>query len=203
MPVHIAIVYHSGYGHTAAVARAVARGSVQAGVETALLDVEELDDRAWRTLDEADAIVFGAPTYMGGPSAPFKAFADATSKAWAEGLRWRDKLAAGFTNSGSMSGDKLATLSYLSVLAAQHGMQWISLGMPPGWNSSTGSINDLNRLGSSLGLMTQANTDQDPDIAPPVADLTTAEHFGCRIAELATRWSAARQLSLPSRLSPR
>ncbi|WP_175564229.1 flavodoxin family protein, partial [Pseudomonas aeruginosa] len=31
---------------------------------------------------EADAIVFGSPTYMGGPAWQFKKFADATSKPW-------------------------------------------------------------------------------------------------------------------------
>src|SRR5579859_4848071 len=108
MPAFVAIAYHSGYGHTAAVARAVADGAAQAGAQVRLLNVEKLDEDGWEALDAADAIVFGTPTYMGGPSAPFKAFADATSKVWSDGQRWRDKPAAGFTVSSSMSGDKLA-----------------------------------------------------------------------------------------------
>jgi multimeric flavodoxin WrbA len=42
----------------------------------------KLADGAWEKLDAADAIVFGTPTYMGGPSWQFKRFADASSKAW-------------------------------------------------------------------------------------------------------------------------
>jgi NAD(P)H dehydrogenase (quinone) len=47
-----------------------------------LLAVADLVDTAapgWAALDAADAIIFGAPTYMGSASAPFKAFMDATS----------------------------------------------------------------------------------------------------------------------------
>ncbi|WP_031191886.1 flavodoxin family protein, partial [Streptomyces peucetius] len=74
-------------------------------------------------LDAADAIVFGSPTYMGTASGAFHVFAEATSKRWAT-RAWQDKLAAGFTNSGSKSGDKLHTLQFFTVLAAQHGMHW-------------------------------------------------------------------------------
>ena len=58
-------------------------------------------------LDAADAIIFGAPTYTSSISGPFKVFMDATSKKWFAHA-WKDKIAAGFTNSGSHSGDKLA-----------------------------------------------------------------------------------------------
>ncbi|MFF3402976.1 flavodoxin family protein [Streptomyces sp. NPDC002659] len=192
MQPRIAIAYHSGYGHTAAVAQAVAQGATQAGGQVSLLAVEELSEDDWAALAQADAIVFGTPTYMGGPAAAFKAFADASSKVWADDLGWQDKLAAGFTNSGSMSGDKLATLTYLATFAAQHGMQWISLGLMPGWNTSTGSPHDLNRLGSYLGLMTQANTDEPADHAPPTSDIATAEHLGRRVTTLTARWIVAK-----------
>ena len=59
----------------------------------------------WETLAAADAIVFGSPTYMGNVSWQFKSFADASSKPW-YGQAWKDKLAAGFTNSASINGDK-------------------------------------------------------------------------------------------------
>lgn len=188
----IAITYHSGFGHTAAVAGAVARGAAEAGAQVSLLTVDQLSEEDWRILDQADAIIFGTPTYMGGPSAAFKTFADATSKVWSDDLGWRDKLAAGFTNSGSMSGDKLATLTYLATFAAQHGMQWISLGLMPGWNTGGGGPHELNRLGSYLGLMTQANTDEPAEVAPGRSDLATAEHLGHRVAVLTARWTAPR-----------
>jgi multimeric flavodoxin WrbA len=186
----IAIVYHSGYGHTAKQAEAVARGALSvAGATAALVKVEDVD-RHWADLEKADAIVFGSPTYMGSASAPFKAFMDASSKVWfSQG--WKDKLAAGFTNSASQSGDKLATLQQFAVFAAQHGMIWIGLGLMPGNNSSAGRIDDLNRLGSFLGAMAQSNADQGPEHGPTPADLSTAEHLGRRVAEAAERWGRA------------
>jgi multimeric flavodoxin WrbA len=63
----------------------------------------------------------------------------------------KDKIAAGFTNSASRSGDKLATLTQFAIVAAQHGMHWINFGLPPGNNSMHGSDQDLNRLGFWLG----------------------------------------------------
>jgi hypothetical protein len=121
-------------------------------------------DEAQRRLDDlelADAIIFGAPTYMGSVSGPFKTFMDSTSKSYSTGA-WKDKIAAGFTNSASRSGDKLATLTQFAILAAQHGMHWVNLGLPPGNNSTHGSDQDLNRLGFWLGAAAQSNNDQGP-----------------------------------------
>ena len=116
-----------------------------------------------------------------------KQFMDASSKVWF-GHGWKNKIAAGFTNSASWSGDKLATLSQLAVFAAQHGMIWAGTGMFPGYNNKNGTPNDINRVGSFLGLMTQANADEGPDVAPPKSDRETAELFGARVAEVAQRW---------------
>jgi multimeric flavodoxin WrbA len=187
--VHIAVVYHSGHGHTARQAEAVAHGAASVpGSHTDLLNVMDLTDERWTTLGRADAIIFGAPTYMGSPSAQFKAFAEATSKVWADNLRWKDKIAAGFTNSQTMNGDKLNSLIAFAILAAQHGMHWVNLGLYPGWATSTGSTEDLNRLGSFLGAMAQSNGDAGPDIAPPRSDLLTAEHLGRRVAMVTQQW---------------
>jgi NAD(P)H dehydrogenase (quinone) len=127
---------------------------------------------------------------MAGPSAPFKAFLDATSPRW-QAQRWKDKLAAGFTNSGGMNGDKLATLQALSLFAMQHGMVWVGLGLMPGNNTSTGSVEDLNRLAGFLGAMAQSNMDQLAEVVPPMSDQRTAEHLGARVAMAALRWRRA------------
>ncbi|MET0384986.1 MAG: flavodoxin family protein [Polyangiales bacterium] len=178
------VVYHSGFGHTAKQAAAVQLGAAQVeGVVAAALTVGEAQE-GWPELAAADAIVFGAPTYVGGPSAAFKAFQEASSHAvMAQGFGWQGKLAAGFTNSGSRAGDKLATLIQLALFAAQHGMHWVSLGLPPGHNSSSGSEAELNRLGYWLGAGAQSNVDQAPELAPPASDLKTAEYLGRRVAE--------------------
>lgn len=186
----VAVVYHSGYGHTAEVAKAVARGAAGiAGINAQLISVSDID-RHWQDLDAADAIIFGTPTYMGGVSAPFKAFMDASSKVWmAQG--WKDKIAAGFTHSASQGGDKFNTVTQLFTLAMQHGMIWIGLGLLPGNNSSKGSVNDLNRLGSSTGSLTQSNADQGSE-AIPGSDLKTAEHLGRRVALITLQFAGAR-----------
>lgn len=182
----IAIACHSGYGHTAKQAEAVAEGARQAGAEVTVFAVDGDFDQ-WDDLTAADAIIFGSPTYMGGPSAQFKAFADATSGAvFAAGNLWKDKLAAGFTNSASRAGDKSATLGQFTIFAAQHGMHWINLGLPPANNSSQGSEEDLNRLVFFQGAGAQSNADEGPEVAPPAADLRTAEHLGRRVSEVAT-----------------
>jgi NAD(P)H dehydrogenase (quinone) len=190
--VRVAVVYHSGYGHTAVQAKAVAEGASKVhGVTTSLIPADDIDEN-WDTLEAADAIVFGSPTYMGSVSGPFKTFMDKTSNAWA-GQQWKDKIAAGFTNSASQSGDKLNTLIQLAVFAAQHGMHWVSLGLLPGNNSSKGSTEDENRLGGFLGAMAQSNADQGADIVPPPADLRTAAHLGRRVAEVALQFVRGRR----------
>ena len=68
----------------------------------------------WEALDAADAIVFGCPTYMGSASARMKAFMEESLRPQFLERRWQDKLAAGFTNSAGMSGDKLCTLQQLA-----------------------------------------------------------------------------------------
>ena len=192
--IRIAIAYHSGYGHTLKQAEAVARGAVSIpGTSVSLYNVADLSDELWAALDGADAIIFGSPTYMGSASAVFKAFAEGTAKAWADNMRWKDKVAAGFTNSQNIHGDKLNTLIDFAILAAQHGMHWVSLGLYPGWNTSKGSAEDLNRLGSFLGAMAQSNGDAGPEIAPPKSDLETAEELGRRVALVTLQWVHGRQ----------
>jgi NAD(P)H dehydrogenase (quinone) len=190
----IAIVYHSGYGHTEVVANHVAKGAASVpGVTVKIFKAADLaspDSGPWAELASADAIIFGSPTYMGSASAPMKQFMDATSKTWMT-HGWKDKIAAGFTNSSSWSGDKLSTLSQFSILAAQHGMIWAGTGMMPGYNKKDSTPDDLNRVGSFLGLMTQANFDESAETAPPASDRKTAEIFGARIAQVAVRWNKA------------
>ncbi|WMS40989.1 flavodoxin family protein [Acuticoccus sp. MNP-M23] len=185
----VAIVYHSGYGHTKVLAERVHKGASSVeGVDAHLINTQEMGDSEWQTLDDATAIIFGSPTYMGTASAGFSEFKDATSKRWMEG-KWKNKLAAGFTNSGSLTGEKQSTLIQMQGLAAQHMMVWISLGLMPGNNSSTGSSDDLNRLGSAIGAMAQSNVDEGPDACPPESDRLTGEHLGKRVAAFSKTWS--------------
>ena len=183
----VVVVYHSGYGHTARQAQAVYEGARGvAGVEAQIISVADMNDERWADLAAADAIVFGAPTYMGSLSGDFKKFMDASSKPWFS-MAWKDKIAGGFTNSASLNGDKLNSLVQLAVLAAQHGMIWVGTGMMPA-NSSKAQRNDVNRMGSFLGAMAQSDADVGADVAPPPGDQETAQLYGQRVAEVTLRF---------------
>ena len=175
----IAVVFHSGYGHTRRVAEYVAEG---AGAELLAIDAEgNLPEGAWEKLADAEAIIFGTPTYMGGASWQFKKFADASSKPWF-GRVWQDKVFGGFTNSASMNGDKGATMIGLQTLASQHGGIWVSLGMLPS-NSKAAARTDINNMGGSVGLLVQSPSDASVDEIPQ-GDLDTAKAYGARVAEV-------------------
>ncbi|MDX2214683.1 MAG: flavodoxin family protein [Oculatellaceae cyanobacterium bins.114] len=194
--VAIAIVYFSGSGHTHLMAEAVAAGVSKVSdstVELLRITGEQIvngrwqDDAMLEKLSQADAIVFGTPTYMGGVAAQFKAFVDAASSAWFS-QQWKDKIAGGFTHSGSLSGDKQGTLLYLAINAAQHGMIWVGFGELP--SVYAGKTDGLNRLGSFLGVMGQSILDMSgapAEIDP--GDRLTAETYGQRIAEATHRWA--------------
>ncbi|KAB0643962.1 flavodoxin family protein [Burkholderia latens] len=185
-PAKTAVVYHSGYGHTARMATAVAEG---AGAALVAIDADgNIAEHGWDTLASADAILFGSPTYMGGPSWQFKKFADASSKAWFEGA-WRNKIFGGFTNSASINGDKLNTLEYFVLLAGQHGGIWVSMDIKPA-NLRASLRDDLNRMGSYLAPMAQTPADASPDEMSP-GDLETARLYGARVATIAGQFHAA------------
>ncbi len=183
--VKIVIVYHSGYGHTVRIADAVARGA--AAVEGALVELIEAGEASQRlqVLDNADAIIMGAPTYMGSLSAPFKAFMDETSHLQYAEKRWAGKVAAGFTNGASRGGDKQNSLVQLMTFAAQHQMHWVNLGLNYGNNRSVTNEDILNRDAYTLGMAAQADMDQGGDVAPPASDIRTAQFLGRRVAEVA------------------
>jgi NAD(P)H dehydrogenase (quinone) len=170
------VVFHSGYGHTARVAEFVAKGA-----NAELISINEngdITDAQWASIDAADAIIMGSPTYMGMASWQFKKFADASSKRWFTSA-WQDKVAGGFTISASLSGDKLSTIQYFMTLAMQQGMVWV--GQP---EKSDGETN--NRIGSYSGVMAQVGpTSPAADI--PQGDLDTAQRYGARVLEVAKK----------------
>jgi multimeric flavodoxin WrbA len=181
----VAVVFHSGYGHTLRMAQSVADG---AGAELVAIDAEgNLPEGGWDTLNAADAIIMGSPTYMGSVSWQFKKFADASSKPWFS-QAWKDKVFAGFTNSATMNGDKLSTLHYLFTLAMQQGGIWVGTGMMPS-NAKAAQRNDINFVGSSAGAMAQSPSDSSPAEMLP-GDLETARLFGKRVAEVTAKFKA-------------
>lgn len=180
----VTIIYDSGFGHTKKQAEAVAEGARKVpGVEVLLVAVSK-DDIPWDRLAASDAIIFGSPTYNGSISARLKQFMeDSTRPAWLP-MAWRNKIAAGFTNSGAMHGDKLNSLISMALFAAQHGMIWVGLDLFPGR-----TVGEPNRIGGWLGAMAQSD-DVPPEQSPIQSDLQTAAYLGQRVAETVRRFQS-------------
>lgn len=177
----IEIVSYSGTGNTTKLAETIAEPS---GARLWTIPHDgETKTKMWAALDDADAILFGSPTYMGGPAWQFKRFADATGERWYR-RDWQDKLAGGFTTSISTNGDKGDCLSYFITLANQHGMLWISLGQssPP---SRDNSDTATNWTGGNSGVMAIAGKDGMAE-----GDLQSAKEYGARVKRLTDRFSA-------------
>ena len=182
----VAIVYHSGYGHTAKVADYVAKGAAEIDdVEVISLQLET-GNEGFDVLHDADAIIFGSSTYMGSASAVMKQFMEKTSPLFAS-RKWKDKVAGAFTTSHSLSGDKLGTLQQLNIFAMQLGMIWVGFGALDGSpDGQPGKSDVINRVGGYLGLMGQTENDS-PEVTPPSGDLDSAVQFGKRVADIAKR----------------
>ncbi|MEM9734710.1 MAG: flavodoxin family protein, partial [Pseudomonadota bacterium] len=188
-PLKLVVAYTSGAGHTAKLAEAITSGATQNGMQASALDVktlpEDTQDKAWTILHEAHCIVLGSPTYMGGVSAPFKAFMDASSDFWMD-QRWANKIAGGFTIGSRRSGDKLTTLQHLAIFGAQQGMVWVGQGIVGG--RGAGQNESLNPDGSWLGLMATSSADKSEMI--DAATRQTAQEYGKRLAQATLRWNA-------------
>lgn len=190
----VSIIYHSGMGNTGRLAEAILRGvSSIPSVNAKLLQItgDQIVDGRWQDdammseLNISDAVIFGAPTYMGMVSGPFKCFADATAPLWFQ-MAWKDKIAGGFTTSGYASGDKVMTLHYMATLAAQLRMIWVGPAAPP--SNITQDGQDIDRWGYYLGLGALGNIRPEASL-PSAGDLLTAELYGQRLGEITVRWS--------------
>jgi NAD(P)H dehydrogenase (quinone) len=185
----IAIVYFSGYGHTKKQAQAVKEGVEKVkGAAVHFIEIDKdgnVPEDTWATLEKAHGIIFGTPTYMGGPAWQFKKFADATSKPWF-GQSWKDKVSGGFTNSASVNGDKFSTIAYFQTLAMQQSMVWVGTGLMPS-SKKDADRNDVNWLGGFSGALAQSPSDASAEEGPLPGDLETARLFGQRIAQFAAK----------------
>lgn len=179
----VVVIYFSATGATECLAKAVCEGAnaittsaVHRITGSEIVEGRFRNEAALALVDSADAVVFGSPTYMGGPAAQFKAFADATGDRWSE-RRWAHKVAAGFTTGTCANGDQGHTLTYFAVLAAQHGMIWCNLDIPGGFDE-----HNRNRLGTQMGVSSQL-----VEGSLPASDLLTAQHLGRQVASLVLR----------------
>ncbi len=176
----VGIIFFSGSGTTAKFAQAVEAGAQAADAEcfTHRIEGGEIDGGRWANeavvaeLDACDAIIFGTPTYMGGVSAQLKAFFDGVVPHWYT-QSWNGKLAAAFTASAKISGDKFNCLVDIMTFAMQMGMVWVGTGSGPSL--------ELNPHGYYIGV--GASAMNEDDCKPE--DLAAATDLGRRVATLA------------------
>lgn len=181
----IAVIYHSAHGHTEHIARTiVASARCVTDTDAQLLLAQDLAAAPERLLP-FDGYILGSPTYLGGVSAPVKAFMDATGPLWRT-QQLRGKLAAGFTVSALPAGDKQSTLLSMFVFCMQHGMLWVGNPILPEQHLGVPYDEAANRLGSWSGLMAQAEKASAPDSFVP-GDIKTATQFGRHFAETLQR----------------
>jgi NAD(P)H dehydrogenase (quinone) len=134
-----------------------------------------------RALAEADTIIFGCHSSFASVSAEFKQFMESTEESWYR-QPWRNKFAAGFTVSTCNAADNLIALQTLSLFAAYHSMNWISLGVLPRFVCGQQS-DGQNRLSAFTGLAMQT-VSSDVDAEFHTGDLLTLELFAKRILQI-------------------
>ena len=140
----ILVLYYSRSGHTAQLARLIARGIEEVpGMRARLRQVPpvapvtevaqppEPDDGApyatKQDLLDCAGLAMGSPTRFGNMAAPLKYFLDSTGAEWASGALV-GKPAALFTSTSSMHGGQESTLLSMALPLLHHGM--LLLGLP-------------------------------------------------------------------------
>ena len=144
MPREILVLYYSRHGHTAELARYVARGIAEVAemaarvrcvppVGTGLEDpVSPVPDSgppyaALSDLHECVGIALGSPTRFGNMAAPLKYFLDGTASEWVSGAL-AGKPAAVFCSTATMHGGQETTLLSMMMPLLHHGM--VIVGLP-------------------------------------------------------------------------
>jgi NAD(P)H dehydrogenase (quinone) len=141
----VLVLYYSRFGATAEMARLVARGVEEGGLEARLRTVpsvstvceaveDSVPDQGAPYVDLDDlgdcaALALGSPTRFGNMAAPMKYFLDGTSQMWLKGAL-SGKPAGVFTSTSSLHGGQETTLLTMMIPLLHHGM--LLLGLPYG-----------------------------------------------------------------------
>lgn len=134
---YILVLYYSRHGATADMARHIARGIEQQGMEARLRTVPAVsaeceavapsvpeDGAIYATHDDlrhCAGLAVGSPTRFGNMAAPMKYFLDGTSSLWLTG-ELVGKPAGVFTSTSSLHGGQESTLLSMMLPLLHHGM---------------------------------------------------------------------------------
>jgi NAD(P)H dehydrogenase (quinone) len=191
----ILVLYYSRSGHTAQLARLVARGieevpgmrarlrqvpPVAPVTETAMPpEPEEGAPYVSRTdLMECVGLALGSPTRFGNMAAPLKHFLDTTGAEWASGAL-EGKPAAMFTSTSTMHGGQETTLISMALPLLHHGMLIVGIPFTEPLLSTTVSG------GTPYGASHVAGHRGDNPISADERELARA--LGRRLADVARR----------------
>jgi NAD(P)H dehydrogenase (quinone) len=194
----ILVLYYSRTGHTAQLARLIARGVEEvAGVEARLRQVPpvapvtevaqppEPDEGApyatRQDLIDCAGLALGSPTRFGNMAAPLKYFLDSTGAEWASGALV-GKPAAVFTSTSTMHGGQESTLLSMALPLLHHGM--LLLGLP----YTEAALSATQSGGSPYGASHVAGPAGDRAISEHERELARA--LGRRLADTARRLAA-------------
>jgi NAD(P)H dehydrogenase (quinone) len=195
----ILVLYYSRTGHTAQLARLIARGVEEVpGMRARLRQVPpvapvteqaqppEPEDGApyveKHDLHECVGLALGSPTRFGNMAAPLKYFLDTTGAEWASGVL-SGKPAALFTSTASMHGGQESTLLSMALPLLHHGM--LLLGLPytePALSTTTSG-------GTPYGASHVTGSAGDNPISDHERELARA--LGRRLATVARKLASA------------
>jgi NAD(P)H dehydrogenase (quinone) len=195
MNIEILVLYYSRGGHTAQIARLLARGVEEVdGVRARLRQVPPVapvtqaaqppvpDEGApyveLRDLAECAGLILGSPTRFGNMAAPLKHFLDSTIAEWASGTLV-GKPCAVFTSTGTMHGGQETTLVSMLLPLLHHGM--LALGIP----YTEPALNNTRTGGTPYGLSHVAGLNGENPVSEHEREL--ARVLGRRVADLARR----------------
>jgi NAD(P)H dehydrogenase (quinone) len=194
----ILVLYYSRTGHTAQLARLIARGVEEVpGMHARLRQVppvapvtevaqppEPEDGAPYVTLEDLAAcsgLALGSPTRFGNMAAPLKHFLDTTGSQWASGSL-SGKPAAVFTSTSTMHGGQESTLLSMMIPLLHHGM--LMLGLP----FTEAALNTTRTGGTPYGASHLAGQQGDQPISEHERELARA--LGRRLADVARRLEA-------------
>jgi NAD(P)H dehydrogenase (quinone) len=198
MSLEILIVYYSLHGHTAQMARHIARGveevdgvsarlrtvpPVTTGTEARTRPVPETGPPYARNEDLAQCagLILGSPTRFGNMAAALKYFIDGTAAEWYSG-KLEGKPAAVFTSTASLHGGQETTLVSMMLPLLHHGM--FLVGLP----YSEAGLLKTQGGGTPYGAshFSGWETDREPD----QHEIQLCRALGKRVAKAALKLSA-------------
>ena len=196
---YILVLYYSRYGATADMARHIARGVEQGGMEARIRTVPAVSAESeavaaevptegamyasLEDLKNCAGLALGSPTRFGNMAAPMKYFLDGSSSLWLTG-DLVSKPAGVFTSTSSLHGGQESTLLSMMLPLLHHGM--LICGIP----YSEPALLNTPGGGTPYGPSHVAGADSKRPLDPHETSLCTA--LGLRLAQFAQQLEAPR-----------